>query len=76
LILSGFIDSGMVQTNAQSFIQGDNQRRLSGAGVGVSFAMPNRLELRVMYAYKLGNEPARSDTDRSGRLWGMLALTF
>lgn len=76
LILSGFIDSGMVQTNARPFIQGDNRRRLSGAGVGVSFAMQNRLELRVMYAHRLGNEAARSDTDRSGRLWGMLALTF
>lgn len=75
-MLSGFIDSGMVQTNARPFIQGDNRRRLSGAGVGVSFAMQNRLELRVMYAHRLGNEAARSDTDRSGRLWGMLALTF
>jgi hemolysin activation/secretion protein len=76
LMLSGFIDSGMVKTNAQPFIQGDNQRRLSGAGVGVSFAMPNRLELRLVYAHKIGSEPARSDSDRSGRLWGMLALTF
>jgi hemolysin activation/secretion protein len=76
LMLSGFIDSGMVEINAKPFIQGDNQRRLSGAGVGLSFAMQNRLELRLMYAHKIGDAPARSDTDRSGRIWGMLALMF
>jgi len=76
LMLSGFIDSGMVETNARPFIQGDNQRRLSGAGVGLSFAMQNRLELRLMYAHKVGNAVARSDTDRSGRIWGMLAFMF
>jgi len=76
LTLSGFVDHGMVRTNARPFIEGDNQRRLSGAGVGVTFAMPDRLELRVVYAHKLGNAPARSDMDQAGRLWGMLALTF
>lgn len=76
LTLSGFVDHGMVRTNARPFIEGDNQRRLSGAGVGVAFAMPDRLELRVVYAHKLGNAPARSDIDQAGRLWGMLALTF
>ncbi|WP_382271643.1 ShlB/FhaC/HecB family hemolysin secretion/activation protein [Herminiimonas glaciei] len=76
LMLSGFIDSGMVETNARPFIHGDNQRRLSGAGVGLSFAMQNRLELRLMYAHKVGNAVARSDTDRSGRIWGMLAFMF
>ncbi|ABR89590.1 hemolysin activation/secretion signal peptide protein [Janthinobacterium sp. Marseille] len=76
LMLSGFVDSGMVETNAKPFIQGDNQRRLSGAGVGLSFAMQNRLELRLMYAHKIGAATARSDTDRSGRIWGMLAFMF
>jgi hypothetical protein len=38
--------------------------------------MQNRLELRLMYAHKIGDAPARSDTDRSGRIWGMLALMF
>ena len=76
LTLSGFVDHGMVRTNARPFIEGDNQRRLSGAGVGVTFAMPDRLELRVVYAHKLGNAPARSDMDQARRLWGMLALTF
>ena len=76
LTLSGFVDSGMVRTNARPYIDGDNQRRLSGAGVGLAFAMPDRLELRVVYAHKLGNAPAQSDIDRAGRIWGMLALIF
>lgn len=76
LTLSGFVDSGMVRTNARPYIDGDNQRRLSGAGVGLAFAMPDRLELRVVYAHKLGDAPAQSDIDRAGRIWGMLALIF
>jgi len=76
LTLSGFVDHGMVRTNARPFIDGDNQRRLSAAGIGVAFAMQDRLELRMVYAHKLGNTPAQSDIDRAGRVWGMLALTF
>lgn len=76
LTLSGFVDSGMVRINARPYMQGDNQRRLSGAGVGVAFAMQDRLELRVVYAHKIGNAPAQSDVDRAGRIWGMLALIF
>ena len=76
LTLSGFVDSGMVRINARPYIDGDNRRRLSGAGVGLAFAMPDQLELRVVYAHKLGNAPAQSDIDRAGRIWGMLALIF
>ena len=46
----------------------DNQRRLSGAGVGVSYAEAGGLTVQATLAWRTGEAPT-SDTDRSPRGW-------
>jgi hemolysin activation/secretion protein len=67
--LVAFADSGSVRTNHEPWSVGDNRRTLSGAGVGAVWSDPGNFMLRAYYARKLGNEPAISSPDKSGRFW-------
>ena len=67
--LIGFVDTGSVTINKNPWFAGKNTRQLSGAGVGITWAENNNFFVRAYYARKLGNEPAISAPDRSGRFW-------
>lgn len=67
--LIGFVDTGSVTVNKQPWAAGDNQRTLSGAGVGLTWSEYNNFLLRVYYARTLGSEVAASAPDKSGRVW-------
>ena len=67
--LLGFVDAGRVTINKQPWYAGPNDRSLSAAGVGLSWADPGNFALRTYYAVKLGNGEATSAPDRSGRFW-------
>ncbi|MDR7151378.1 hemolysin activation/secretion protein [Hydrogenophaga palleronii] len=70
LHLIGFVDTGSVTINKNPWSHATpNTRTLHGAGVGVNWAEPNNFAVRAYYARKLGNEPATSAPDKSGRFW-------
>jgi hemolysin activation/secretion protein len=67
--LLGFIDDGVVRIDKKPWFVGDNDRRLSSVGVGVSWEDPGNFAVRAYYARKLGREDATSAPDKSGRFW-------
>ncbi|MDB5931985.1 MAG: Polypeptide-transport-associated domain protein ShlB-type [Polaromonas sp.] len=67
--LVGFIDTGRVTLNKNPWTTGDNQRTLSGAGVGLNWSAANNFVIRTSYARKLGSGTATSAPDKSGRFW-------
>ena len=67
--LLGFVDAGRVTINKEPWYAGPNERNLSAAGVGATWNDPGNFALRLYYARKLGNEPAMSAPDKSGRFW-------
>jgi hemolysin activation/secretion protein len=67
--LLAFVDTGSVRLNDTPWAAGDNRRTLSGAGVGIHWGDPGNFLVRAFYARKLGNEPALSAPDKSGRFW-------
>ena len=71
-----FVDHGSVTLNKSPWNADPNHRTLSAAGVGLNWADSHGLLLKVAYAFKLGNEPALSAPDRSGRLWFQLSKSF
>jgi hemolysin activation/secretion protein len=74
--LIGFVDTGSVTINKNPWFAGPNTRRLSGAGVGITWAENNNFFVRAYYARKLGSEPAISAPDRSGRFWIQMVKYF
>lgn len=71
-----FVDHGSVTLNKSPWNADPNHRTLSAAGVGLNWADSHGLVARVAYAFKVGNEPALSAPDRSGRLWFQLSKSF
>ena len=69
LQLIGFVDTGSVDINKAPWTGGENRRTLSGAGVGLNWSENNNFMVRAYYAFKLGDEVARSAPDASGRFW-------
>ncbi len=69
LHLVGFVDAGRITVNKDPWFPGDNQRTLSGAGVGLTWSEPGDWSVRTYYAWKLGSEQALSAPDKSGRFW-------
>ena len=67
--LLGFVDAGHVTIAKNPWFLGSNSRDLSGAGVGLLWDDPGDFAVRTYYAFELGNEPAISAPDRSGRFW-------
>ena len=72
----GFVDHGAVTMNKDPWGPGDNNRTLSGAGVGLDWSETNNFLVRAYYAFKLGNEVATSAPDKSGRFWIQLVKYF
>jgi hemolysin activation/secretion protein len=69
LELVGFVDTGSVTLSKNPWSAEPNQRRLSGAGIGLNWSDADKFQLRLAYAHKLGNEVARSAPDSGERLW-------
>jgi hemolysin activation/secretion protein len=69
LQLLGFVDHASVSLNKNPFIPTDNRRRLSAAGVGLSWQAPGDFLVRFSLGWKVGNAPATSDRDASVRGW-------
>lgn len=68
--LIAFADSGTVTINKNPWDSSiDNRRTLSGAGIGLSWIDPGNFAVRTYYARKIGDEPAISAPDKSGRFW-------
>lgn len=67
--LIGFVDAGSVTIHKTPWFTGNNHRNLGAYGVGASWGEPGNFLVRMYYARKLGNEPALSAPDKSGRFW-------
>jgi hemolysin activation/secretion protein len=67
--LIGFIDTGVVHANHTPWRDEENRRSLSAAGVGLVWSQAPDYMVRAYYAFKLGNETARSAPDTRGRFW-------
>ncbi len=67
--LIGFVDSGSVKVNKNSWSAGQNKRTLSSAGVGLNWSGANDFVVKAYYAFKLGGEVTASAPDSSGRFW-------
>lgn len=74
--LIGFADIGSVEIHKNPWAAGDNRRKLSGAGVGLTWSEANNFMARTYYAFKLGDEEATSAPDKSGRFWIQLVKFF
>lgn len=69
LQLAGFVDTGEITINENPFAAGDNRRRLSGGGAGLTWFGPGNLQSRLMIARKIGDAAATSGTNRDTRVW-------
>ena len=67
--LIGFVDHGSITINKEPWFAGSNKRKLSAAGLGLTWSDPGNFALRMYYARKLGSEKAISAPDKSGRFW-------
>lgn len=67
--LLGFADAGKITINKNPWNAADNDRTLSGVGVGAMWGDPGNFAVRTYYARKLGGEDALSAPDKSGRFW-------
>lgn len=67
--LIGFVDRGSVTINKRPWAAGNNRRSLGAYGLGLTWGAPGNFLVRTYYARKLGNEPAITAPDKSGRFW-------
>lgn len=67
--LIGFVDTGSVTYAKSPWFSGSNHATRSGVGVGLSWTERNDFEVTVAYGHAIGNRPATSAPDRSGRFW-------
>lgn len=74
--LIGFADAGTVTVHKDPWDDADNDRTLSGAGVGVNWVDYNNFSVKSYYAHKLGNEEATSAPDSDGQFWLQLVKFF
>lgn len=76
LQLVGFVDVGAVTLAKNPWFPGPNSARRSGYGAGIIWSNPNDFLITASYARKLGNQPAISAPDRSGRFWVQFVKLF
>jgi hemolysin activation/secretion protein len=67
--LVGFADTGSGIHNKNTWAAGENHRRLSGAGVGLTWEDYNNFVVNAYWAHKVGNAVATSAPDKNGRFW-------
>jgi len=74
--LVGFADTGSGTINRNPWVEGQNRRTLSGAGVGLTWEDYNNFVVNAYWAHKVGNAPATSAPDKNGRFWIQLVKYF
>jgi len=74
--LIAFVDTGTVFLAESPWVTGKNRETRSGAGVGLTWIDNNSFVLRATYARELGNTPATSAPNTSGRFWIQLVKYF
>ncbi|CAM3901944.1 ShlB/FhaC/HecB family hemolysin secretion/activation protein [Vreelandella rituensis] len=76
--LIGFVDAGTVTVykDPSDDDDADNDRTLSGTGVGVNWVDYNNFSVKSYYAHKLSNEEATSAPDSDGQFWLQLVKYF
>lgn len=74
--LFSFVDTGEVRFVHDPWSPGSSSARRHGAGVGLAWTGPGDLTARVTYAARLGDQPATSAPDRSGRVWFQITKQF
>jgi hemolysin activation/secretion protein len=67
--LIGFVDTGTVTLDKNSWAPGSNTRTLSGAGIGLTWEAANNFEVKAYWAHKLGDAVATSAPDSESRFW-------
>lgn len=70
----GLLDHGEVKRNKNPWTAGDNDRSLSGAGLGARWT-PNGFNLNITVATPIGSEESTID-ERDPRVWGQLVWAF
>jgi hemolysin activation/secretion protein len=73
--VSTFVDHGDVRLNKRPWTQDNNHRRLSGAGIGVTWATTD-WQVNAVTAWKIGNEKPQSDVERSPQMWVQVVRYF
>lgn len=76
LQLVGFVDIGEVTLAKDPWYPGPNRAKRKGYGAGIIWSNPNDFLVTASYARKLGNQPATSAPDRSGRFWLQFVKLF
>lgn len=76
LQLVGFVDIGEVTLAKDPWFPGPNSAQRKGYGAGIIWSNPNDFLITASYARKLGNQPATSAPDRSGRFWVQFVKLF
>lgn len=77
LEFAAFYDQGRVTVNARPWrVDQENKRSLSGAGMGLTFAVRDSFFARLNVAGKTGHEDAVSDKDKRVRAWLQLVKRF
>ena len=74
--LIGFVDTGEVRFAHDPWSPGSKSARRHGAGMGLAWMGPGDVTARVTYAARLGDQPATSAPDRSGRVWFQIIKQF
>lgn len=76
LNLIGFFDAGKITINHTPYAAGENNRKLSGAGIGMTLVKPRDFEARLSYARKNGNSPNVSDKEKPAQSWLQFSKIF
>jgi hemolysin activation/secretion protein len=75
--LIGFADTGSGTLHKNPWTTGPNHRRLSGAGIGLTWADYNNFLVTAYWAHKVGNAPAVSvPGDPDSQFWIQLVKYF
>ena len=73
----GFLEHGGVRIDKAPFGNGENERYLQGAGIGLAWLSPNNFYVRADYAWPIGAQHAKNaQEDERGRLWLRAGIYF
>lgn len=73
--LVAFYDWANGRVNQSPWVAGNNQRKLQGAGLGLTWNSGTGHAFRVYWAHRIGNAPAGTRPD-GGRLWVQGSIAF
>ncbi|MFM0327427.1 ShlB/FhaC/HecB family hemolysin secretion/activation protein [Caballeronia glebae] len=74
--LAAFVDTADGKIVAHPLVPGSDHVRLSGLGVGATFAAPHEFLLSMSYAHTLGYVPSTLGTGHANRFWIALTKSF